>query len=80
MKNTGTCYPGLGWICQVHMGFGLSASAKVPDKPVSAWVASPGILQRSQLVYHFIPTQAAHWQHIQNVSTKTRYVLFLNRR
>ena len=27
------CYPGLGWICQVHLGFGLSASAQVPDKP-----------------------------------------------
>ena len=20
MQNTGTCYPGLGWICQVHIG------------------------------------------------------------
>ena len=20
MQNTGTCYPGLGWICQVHLG------------------------------------------------------------
>ena len=29
VQNTGTCYPGLGWICQVHLGFGLSG---VPDK------------------------------------------------
>ena len=36
----------LGWICQVHMGFGLSASAQVPDKPALAWVACPGILHR----------------------------------
>ena len=36
MQNTGTCYPGLGWICQVHLGFGLSASAQVPDKPALA--------------------------------------------
>ena len=41
------CYPGLGWICQVHMGFGLSASAQVPDKPALALVAYPGILHRS---------------------------------
>ena len=39
--------PGLGWICQVHLGFGLSASAQVPDKPALAWVACPGILHRS---------------------------------
>ena len=38
---------GLGWICQVHLGFGLSASAQVPDKPALAWVACPGILHRS---------------------------------
>ena len=44
---TGTCYPGLGWICQVHLGFGLSASAQVPDKPALALVACPGILHRS---------------------------------
>ena len=25
VQNTGTCYPGLGWICQVHLGFGLSS-------------------------------------------------------
>ena len=37
----------LGWICQVHLGFGLSASAQVPDKPALAWVACPGILHRS---------------------------------
>ena len=37
----------LGWICQVHLGFGLSAWAQVPDKPVLAWVACPGILHRS---------------------------------
>ena len=36
-----------GWICQVHLGFGLSASAQVPDKPAWAWVACPGILHRS---------------------------------
>ena len=36
-----------GWICQVHLGFGLSASAQVPDKPALAWVACPGILHRS---------------------------------
>ena len=42
-----TCYPGLGWICQVHLGFGISASAQVPDKPALAWVACPGILHRS---------------------------------
>ena len=47
VQNTGTCYPGLGWICQVHLGFGLSASAQVPDKPALAWVACPGILHRS---------------------------------
>ena len=47
VPNTGTCYPGLGWICQVHLGFGLSASAQVPDKPALAWVACPGILHRS---------------------------------
>ena len=34
-------------ICQVHPGFGLSASAQVPDKPALAWVACPGILHRS---------------------------------
>ena len=34
-------------ICQVHLGFGLSASAQVPDKPALAWVACPGILHRS---------------------------------
>ena len=33
--------------CQVHLGFGLSASAQVPDKPALAWVACPGILHRS---------------------------------
>ena len=37
----------IGWICQVHLGFGLSASAQVPDKPAFAWVACPGILHRS---------------------------------
>ena len=37
----------LGWICQVHLGFGLSASAQVPDKSALAWVACPGILHRS---------------------------------
>ena len=37
----------LGWIYQVHLGFGLSASAQVPDKPALAWVACPGILHRS---------------------------------
>ena len=47
VQNTGTCYPGLGWICQVHLGFGLSASAQVPDKPALAWVACPGFLHRS---------------------------------
>ena len=47
VQNTGTCYPGLGLICQVHLGFGLSASAQVPDKPALAWVACPGILHRS---------------------------------
>ena len=47
VQNTGTCYPGLGWICQVHLGFGLSASAQVPDKPALAWVACPGILHRT---------------------------------
>ena len=52
MQNTGTCYPGIGWICQVHLGFGLSASAQVPDKPALAWVECPGILHRSQFVYH----------------------------
>ena len=31
---------GLGWICQIHLGVGLSASAKVPDKTALAWVAS----------------------------------------
>ena len=50
VQNTGTCYPGLGWICQVHLGFGLSASAQVTDKPALAWVACPGILHRSQFV------------------------------
>ena len=47
VQNTGTCNPGLGWIRQVHLGFGLSASAQVPDKPALAWVACPGILHRS---------------------------------
>ena len=47
VQNTGICYPGLGWICQVHLGFGLSASAQVPDKPALAWVACPSILHRS---------------------------------
>ena len=47
VQNTGTCYPGLGSICQVHMGFSLSASAQVPDTPALAWVACPGILHRS---------------------------------
>ena len=37
----------VSWICQVHLGFGLSASAQVPDKPALAWVACPGILHRS---------------------------------
>ena len=37
----------IGWICQVHLGFGLSASAQVPYKPALAWVACPGILHRS---------------------------------
>ena len=32
---------------KVHLGFGLSASAQVPDKPALAWVACPGILHRS---------------------------------
>ena len=41
------CAEYLGWICQVHLGFGLSASAQVPDKPALAWVACPGILHRS---------------------------------
>ena len=36
-----------GWICQVHLGFSLLASAQVPDKPALAWVACPGILHRS---------------------------------
>ena len=36
-----------GWICQVHLGFGLSASAQVLDKSALAWVACPGILHRS---------------------------------
>ena len=44
LQNTGTCYPGLRWICQVHLGFGLSASAQVPHKPALAWVACPGRL------------------------------------
>ena len=39
--------PRLDIICQVHLGFGLSASAQVPDKPALAWVACPGILHRS---------------------------------
>ena len=47
VQNTGICYPGLGWICQVHLGFGLSASAQVPGKPALAWVVCPGILHRS---------------------------------
>ena len=47
VQNTGTCYPGLGWICQVHLGFHLSASAQVPGKPALAWVACPGILHSS---------------------------------
>ena len=42
-----TCYQGLGWICQVHLGFSLSASAQVPDKSALAWVAYPGILHWS---------------------------------
>ena len=33
VQNTGICYLGLGWICQIHLGFSLSASAQVPDKP-----------------------------------------------
>ena len=36
-----------GWICRVHLGFGLSGSAQVPDKSALAWVACPGILNRS---------------------------------
>ena len=60
MQNTGTCYPGLGWICQVHLGFGLSASAQVPDKPallsyfpvfVYMWCLLPYIL--SLIAYTF---------------------------
>ena len=47
VQNTGTCYPGLGWICHIHLGFLLWASAQVPDKPALAWVACPGILHRS---------------------------------
>ena len=47
MQNTGTCYPGLDWIGQVHLVFGLLASAQVPDKPALACVACPGILHRS---------------------------------
>ena len=39
----------LGWICQVHLGFGLSASAQVPDKPSLALVACPGILHTSYM-------------------------------
>ena len=35
---------------QVHLGFGLSASDQVPDKPALAWVACPGILHRSKFV------------------------------
>ena len=26
VQNTGTCYPGLGWICQVQLGWGLGLS------------------------------------------------------
>ena len=54
MQNNGTCYPGLGWISQVHLGFGLSASAQVPDKPALAWVACPGL---SQYMYNCIHKQ-----------------------
>ena len=36
---------------QVYLGFGLSASVQVPDKPALAWVACPGILHRSQVVF-----------------------------
>ena len=32
---------------RVHLGFGLSASAQVPDKPALVWVACPCILHRS---------------------------------
>ena len=37
----------IGWISQVHLGFGLSASGQVPAKPALAWVACPSILHRS---------------------------------
>ena len=47
IKQIKICAEYLGWICQVHLGFGLSASAQVPDKPALAWVACPGILHRS---------------------------------
>ena len=40
----------IGWICQVHLGFGLSASAQVPEKTALAWVACPNILHGSYLV------------------------------
>ena len=42
----------LGWINQVHLGFGLSASDQVPHKSVLVWVACHGILHRSQFVWH----------------------------
>ena len=41
VQNTGTCYQGLGWFCQGHLGFGLSATAQIPDKPALAWVVCP---------------------------------------
>ena len=50
IKQIKICAEYLGWICQVHLRFGLSASAQVPDKPTLAWVACPGILHRSYFV------------------------------
>ena len=34
-------------VCQVHLDFGLSTSAQVPDKPALALGTMPGILYRS---------------------------------
>ena len=40
----------LGCCTPVHLGFGLSASTQVPDKPALVRVACPGILHRSRFV------------------------------
>ena len=57
VHNTGSCYPGLGCFCQVHLAWGLRLTWGLGCfgryklyKPALVWVASPGILHSSYFV------------------------------